>query len=209
MSKRTAPAGSSAHSVRTRRSDSKISSKRSVTRAATSPLRWVAICNRELVVGRPGLVAAQVGRLPARAPCQPREAELSGELRRDAAGGDETILQSGVFVVDGTQLAHFGFDRVALAGDRFERSVVEVDGHAARHHPVHHQAVAEVRHRQPQPVFAQARELGQPETEGAVVAERAEIAEMVGHSLAFEHQGAQCIARGGTAQPAADSSAMQ
>ncbi len=45
--------------------------------------------------------------------------------------------------------------------------------------------------RQPQPVFAQARELRQAEAERTVVAQRAEIAQVVGDPFALEHQRTQ------------------
>jgi hypothetical protein len=63
--------------------------------------------------------------------------------------------------------------------------------------------------RQAQPVFPEARELGQSEGESGVVAERAEVAEVVGNALTFEQQRAQPAGALGTWQPASDSSAMQ
>ena len=44
---------------------------------------------------------------------------------------------------------------------------------------------------QPQPVFLEAHELGKAEGQRGVVAERAQIAEVVGDALALQHQGAQ------------------
>ena len=69
--------------------------RRDVAVAAASPC---VTCQR--VVGRPGVVAAQVGGLAAGAAGQAGQPELRGQLGRDAAGGHEAVLQAGVLVVD-------------------------------------------------------------------------------------------------------------
>src|SRR5439155_972310 len=67
----------------------------------------------------------------------------------------------------------------------------EVDGDAARHHAVHHQAVAEAGIRHAQDVLAQDAAVGMDEREGGVVADGADVAEMVGEALQLRHQRAQ------------------
>ena len=62
------------------------------------------------------------------------------------------------------------------------------DGDAAGHDAVHHEAVAEDLGVQPQPVLLEAHELGEAEGQGGIVAERAEVAEVVGDALALQHQ---------------------
>ena len=145
----------------------------------------------QLIVGPPRLVAAQVGALRARTAGEARETELLGQRRQHLAGTDETILQAGMFVEHRTQRAHLGFDRVALARQRVERAGAGIHGHPAGHHRVHHQSMTEGQLGGPQPVFAQARELRQRERQGRVVAERAEVAEVIGDPLTLQHQRAQ------------------
>ncbi len=62
---------------------------------------------------------------------------------------------------------------------------------AARNDRVHQQTVPEHLPVEAEHILFQARELGEPEREAAVVAEITEIAQMVGDALALEQQGAQ------------------
>ena len=87
-------------------------------RPATSPLRSIAHLYRMLVVGLCRVIAAQIPGLRAGSSNQADDAEALGELRRDAAGGEKTVLQSGVFVVDLLEAAYFIGDRLALLDDR-------------------------------------------------------------------------------------------
>lgn len=59
------------------------------------------------------------------------------------------------------------------------------------HDRVHHQAVSENLPGKSLPVLAQARELRQSERQGRVVAQGPQVTQVVGHTLAFEHQRAQ------------------
>ena len=67
----------------------------------------------------------------------------------------------------------------------------EIDGDAAGHDPVHHQPVAEGERREAQHALAQGRRMGKHQREGRVVADGADIAEMVGQPLQLGHQRAQ------------------
>ncbi len=107
------------------------------------------------------------------------------------AGGDEAVLQTGVFVVDLAQRDQLAHGRIALPAQPIEHRAVGIATHATGDHAVHHQAVAEGLQRQPLPVFAQARELGQPETQRGIVAERAEVAEVIRDPFALEQQRTQ------------------
>ena len=91
-------------------------------------------------------------------------------------------------VVELAQFLHRGFDGAALLDDRGQRGNVRIDGHAAGHDAVHHEAVAEQAGVLPHPVFLEAEKLGQAEGEGGIIAQRAEIAQMVGDALAFQQQ---------------------
>ena len=84
------------------RSDSKISSKRTMTRAATSPLRCVAMRTSSSWYGIAGMQDAQVPCLAARAPGHAGEPETVRQLGRDAPAVDEPVLQARVLVVDRT-----------------------------------------------------------------------------------------------------------
>ena len=157
------------------------------------------------------MVAAQVGGLAAGAAGQAGQAEPGGQLGRHAAGGHEAVLQPGVLVVDLAQRAHLAFDRVALAAHARRacaggRSTATPPG-----------TTASIMKRWPKaslgqalPVFAQARELRQAEGQRRIVAQGAEVAQVVGHALALEHQRAQPRARARASRSRqADSSAMQ
>ena len=67
----------------------------------------------------------------------------------------------------------------------------QVGGGAARHHAVHHQAVAEAGVGDAQDVLAQDAAVGVDEREGGVVADGADVAEVVGEALQLAHQRAQ------------------
>src|SRR5262245_9307806 len=118
-------------------------------------------------------------------------AESARERRREIAGGDGTVLKSGGAVVDlqelGEAAAHgrYQFAQRLLAGG------IDVFGDAPRHDAVHHQAMAEAGLRRSQGAFAQHAAFDVEEREGRVVADGADIAEMIGHAFEFGHDRAQ------------------
>ena len=67
----------------------------------------------------------------------------------------------------------------------------KVGGGAARHDAVHHQAMAETGVSDAQDVLAQDAAVGVNEGEGGVVADGANVAEVVGEALKLGHQRAQ------------------
>ena len=68
---------------------------------------------------------------------------------------------------------------------------------AARHDAVHHQAMAEGAVGRRQHALAEDAAMGVDEREGGVVADRADVAEMIGDALELGHDAAQDFARGG------------
>ena len=134
------------------------------------------------------MIRAQVHRQPAGARRQPRQAELGRQLGADLAGAHEAILQAGVPVVDRAQLLDLDQHGFALRTDLLRRRAVDIARGTARDHAVHHQPVAEDLLRPTQPVLAQARELRQAERQRGVVAERTEVAEVVGDAFSFQQQ---------------------
>ncbi len=137
------------------------------------------------------MIAAQVECLGAGPPGQAGEPESCRQRGRHPPGREKPVLQTGMLVVDRLQRAHLALDLVALPAQPVAHRRRQVGRDAAGHDGVHHQAMPEGLSGQPQPVLAQARELGQAEGQRGVVAECAEVAQVVGDALAFEHQRAQ------------------
>ena len=79
------------------------SSKRTATRAATSPSVRTLLGGRKFAIGIARQIAAQVERLAARTSGKSGQTQFRGESRRDDAGADEPVAQSRVFVVDRAQ----------------------------------------------------------------------------------------------------------
>src|SRR5262249_44193224 len=96
--------------------------------------------------------------------------------------------QSRVVVVNRAQRQDLLLEPRSLLEDRIGTRRIEIDRSATRYDPVHQEAMAEKARVQAQQVLLEARELREPECEAAVVAEIAEIAEMVGDALALEQQ---------------------
>src|SRR5688572_13731130 len=129
--------------------------------------------------------------MAARARRQPDDAELRGYLRRQAPAVDAAVLQPGVVVVDGAQRNQLLFQALRLDQNFLGRRTFKIYRDPPWYYPVHEVAVAEKLAVGPQQVFLEARELRQPEGQAAIVAEVAEVAEVVGDALALEQQGAQ------------------
>jgi hypothetical protein len=69
--------------------------------------------------------------------------------------------------------------------------VSKIAGHAARYHAIAHQPVTEAGIRHPQHAFPQNGAMGMHQRKGRIVANRADIAEMICQTLQFRHQRAQ------------------
>ena len=67
----------------------------------------------------------------------------------------------------------------------------EISRDAARHHGIHHQPMPKARVRGPENLLAQNAAVGVHERERGIIADRPDIAEMVGEPLELRHQRAQ------------------
>ena len=118
-------------------------------------------------------------------------AVLAGQLPRQDAGGDGAVLQRGGAVVELDQLGEAAADGADEGRQPLRTRLGKVDSGAARHYAVHHQAVAEAGVGDAQDVLAQDAAVGVNEREGSVVADCADVAEVVGEALELGHQRAQ------------------
>src|SRR5207247_2472202 len=106
-------------------------------------------------------------------------------------GHDEAILWPGVLVVDRFQGRDLAFDSRQACDQRFARGERQIPRDAAGDDSVHQVAVAEESRVSPQQVFLEPPELGKTERKRDVVAEVAEVAEVVGDALELEQDAAQ------------------
>ena len=151
---------------------------------------------RKSVVGGIAGLAAGI-EVPARGP--PHETacrELDRKLVRKDAGRGRPVLQRGGVVVKLEQPWRTFLDEAEDIPDFARPSAREVAGHPAGHDRVHHQAMTECGHRSSQHPFAQDREMSQHEREGGVVADGADVAEMIGDALQLGHDGPQGLGAG-------------
>jgi hypothetical protein len=109
----------------------------------------------------------------------------------DDAGGDEAILQAGMLVVECAQFLYRRFDRPALLDDGGQPAASASQATPPGTMRSNRKRWPNRRGIEPHPVLLEAQELGQAEGEGGIVAQRAEVAEMVGDALALQHQRAQ------------------
>ena len=146
---------------------------------------------RERRVGDHAGMRPRVERDAAGARGEADHAEARRGLRRQPPAGDEAVLQSRVIVVDCAQHAELALEPVGLAPQAVDARCVQVNRDAARHDAVHRVAVTEQRCVAAQQILLEAQELRQAEGQAAVVAEIAEVTEVVGKALALEQQGTQ------------------
>ena len=116
---------------------------------------------------------------------------LACQFRLQNAGGDGAVLHRGGAVVELDQLREAAADGADERRHGLRALGGEIGGDAARHHAVHHQAVAEADLGDAQDVLAQDAEVGVDERERGVVADGADVAEVVGCALQLRHQRAQ------------------
>jgi hypothetical protein len=129
---------------------------------------------------------AQIPRQTARAPGQAAQAEPIGELRRDAPGRDEAILQSRMLVEDRLQQRDFIAQRLDLGTQPTRGFVVDVARDTTGHDRIHQVTMSERGAVQAQHILFEAGELREAEGETRIVAEKAEIAQMIGNALALQ-----------------------
>ncbi|MCY1363260.1 hypothetical protein D9M69_500150 [compost metagenome] len=213
------PAGTSACAGRRRQFDAQVGLRQAAAQRPNQPQRFEdlvethrdsgghvareqrGLLDLEAIVGLPGVVAAQVEGLPAGAPGEARQAQLCSQFWRHAAGREEPVLQARVLVVDSPQGMDLALDGIALLAQAIPHWRRQVCRDTARHDGIHHEAVPEGLERQALPVLAQAGELRQPESQCRVVAQRAEVAQVVGHPFPFQHKCTQPLGALGDLAP--------
>ncbi len=139
-------------------------------------------------VGRDRGIEPQVQRLAAGTTGEPDDAEPRSDLWQQRAGAGKAVAQPGVLLVDAVQLRQFSLEFVEAARQGIGTRRREVDARPARHHEIEQVALAEGRLGRAQQPLLQAQELREPEGEARVVAERAEVAEVVGDALELERE---------------------
>src|SRR6185436_14568897 len=107
------------------------------------------------------------------------QTQALGDLGPDPSAGDEAVLQAGVLVVDPLPHRDGLPDLLDLAAHARDACGVDIARDAAGNDRVHQVTVPEERVARPQPVLAQPRELREPESEPGIVAEEAQIPQML------------------------------
>ena len=102
-------------------------------------------------------------------------------------GGEEPVLESRVLVENAAHGVHFFQHLVRLPRKALEVRAAGLRIHSSRNDAVHHEAMAERLVVRAQPILLEAHELREGKAEAAVVAERSEIAQVIGDALALEH----------------------
>ena len=113
---------------------------------------------------------------------------LAGEGGLHDARADRAILQRSGVVIELDQNGKARLDLADKGADRLDAVTIDIAGHAAGLDAVAHQAVAEDFLRGTQHLLAQHGAMGQHQRKGSIVADRAEISEMIGETLQLRHQ---------------------
>ena len=137
------------------------------------------------------MVAPRVEIAPRGAPDHAAGAVLASKLDLQDPGADRAVLQRGGVVVEPDELRKGLPDLAQKHGNRLGSAGREIDRDAAGSDRVHHQPMAERGFGGAQDPFAQDSGVGVHQGEGRVVADRADVAEMVGDPLEFGHESAQ------------------
>ena len=113
---------------------------------------------------------------------------MTRQLRLQDPRGDGALPQRGGAVVELDQLGEAAADGAHQDWHGLRAGLGEVDRDAARHHPVHDQAMAEASLRNAQDMLAQDAAVGVDQREGGVVANGTDVTEVVGEALQLRHQ---------------------
>ena len=116
---------------------------------------------------------------------------MSGERRLECSGIDGTILQRSGVVIEFDKRGKAQADIVQHGLDGFRPAIADVAADAAGHDDVAHQAMAEGGACCAQHALAQHAAMRVHQCEGGIVADGADVAEMVGEPLEFCQQRAQ------------------
>ena len=142
----------------------------------------------ESVIGRIRQRAARVECTAGSPSDRAAHGELPCEFGGENAGADGAVLEGRGAVVKTDEarecLPHLG-KQCRQAG---HRCLGKIGGDAARHDPVHHQSMAEGQRGEEQHALAQCPAMGQHQREGGVVADGADVADVIGQPLQLRHQ---------------------
>jgi hypothetical protein len=155
----------------------------------------------EILVRRIGMIAPDVEIAPRRATDHAARAEAKGLIGPQDTGRDGSFLQRGGIIVEPHE---FGESRVDLAHegeDRVGSFCSEIFGDAARNDCAHHQPGAEGRSSGAQSPLSQDATMGKHQRKGGVIADGADVAEMIGEALNLSHETAQRMSAGGRFDP--------
>ena len=139
----------------------------------------------EHVVRSAWAIGAQVDPNAARAAGESRETEASRKFRGHLAGTDEAVPNAGVLVVDAPQLEHCLADAVDGRAERRRTVIPKVERHTARDDGVEEVALPDGGVHRPQQLLLQPAELCETEREAGVVAECAEVAEVIFQQVTY------------------------
>ena len=145
----------------------------------------------ELVIGRVADRLARIEGAARGAADIASGAEGARERRREIAGGDGAVLERRGVVVELDHARETRPHRLDQRAESLDAAFAEIVGDAAGHDAVHHQPVAETGICRAQGALAQDAAFGIDQREGGVVADGADIAEMIGEALELGHQRAQ------------------
>ena len=160
--------------------------------------------------GASGNRSADRRECPLARAANPRQAELGGQLARDSAAAAKAVLQAGMVVVDLAQQADLAIERARIAS-RISRRDVRCEI-AARRRPGTTTSISRrwpnARQLRRSTSSFRRENCARPKRESAVIAEIAQVAQVVGNALALEAQRAQPRARAGaSSRPAMASTA--
>ena len=107
------------------------------------------------------------------------------------SGSNGAVLERGRVVVEFDQRWKGSADRPYQLPDLLEARRQKIKGNTAWHNAVHHQPMPETGLRGAQDALAQHATMGEHESKPGIVADGADIAEVVGEALELRHQSAQ------------------
>jgi hypothetical protein len=117
--------------------------------------------------------------------------ELPGLAEGEAPGFAEAVLQAAMLVVDSAEASDFVVEGAVKAHQMRVGGLGQVSRDAAGENVIEKVACSERFQVGSEKVFLETRELCEPPGEAGVVAESAEVAEMIGEALVLEGEGAE------------------
>src|ERR1017187_1563110 len=143
------------------------------------------------VVRRPGVVGAKIVGDAGGARGEADGSELEGQVAAEMARFAEAVLQTAVVVVDGAEAGGLVVQYSIEVHKVGVRGLRQVGCDSTGDYGIEEVACSEGLNVGAEEVFLEARELGQAEGEAGVVAERAQVAEVVGEAFVLEGEGAE------------------